>query len=114
MTTADTAADGRGRAPAAKSPDARDDAVNVSMQDAQSAIESTAAQADRKIEGAHAGMAHSVRQAQTRLKRVRTEARQHIREVNESSVDYIRQNPWSAIGISAGIGLLVGVIFRRR
>jgi len=35
------------------------------------------------------------------------------REARESSVDYIRLNPWRAIGISASAALLVGIIVGR-
>jgi len=110
MTNADKAADARNSDAATKFPDAAADAVNDSLDGVKSAIDATAREADRKIEGARAGMAHSVGQAQKGVRAVR----QHVREVNESSVDYIRQNPWRAIGISAGVGLLLGVILGRR
>jgi len=103
MTTADKAADARNGDAATKFPDVAADAVNDSL-------EATAREANRKIDGARASVAHSVGQAQKGVRAVR----QQVREVNESSVDYIRQNPWSAVGISAGIGLLVGVILGRR
>ena len=28
--------------------------------------------------------------------------------------DYVNDNPWRAVGIAAGVGLLLGVIFARR
>jgi ElaB/YqjD/DUF883 family membrane-anchored ribosome-binding protein len=110
MTTADKATDARASDVEAKFSDAPTDAVNDSLEGAKTVIESTAREANGKIEGARASVANSVGQAQKGIRA----ARQHVREVNESSVDYIRQNPWSAIGISAGIGLLVGVILGRR
>jgi ElaB/YqjD/DUF883 family membrane-anchored ribosome-binding protein len=30
------------------------------------------------------------------------------------TIDYIRENPYKAIGIAAGVGLLVGLILKRR
>jgi ElaB/YqjD/DUF883 family membrane-anchored ribosome-binding protein len=65
---------------------------------------------DRKLNAA----TESIRKVQSRVNEARLQVRQQVREVSESSVDYIRQNPWQAIGISAGIGLLVGLLCRRR
>jgi ElaB/YqjD/DUF883 family membrane-anchored ribosome-binding protein len=36
------------------------------------------------------------------------------REVVESADDYVRRNPWQAIAISAGVGLVVGALLARR
>jgi ElaB/YqjD/DUF883 family membrane-anchored ribosome-binding protein len=110
MTNTDKAADVRNGDAATKFPDAAADAVNDSLQGAKTVTDSTAREANRKIDSARAGVANSVEQAQKGVRAVR----QHVREVNESSVDYIRQNPWRAVGISAGVGLLLGIIVGRR
>jgi ElaB/YqjD/DUF883 family membrane-anchored ribosome-binding protein len=65
---------------------------------------------DRRLDSA----TESIRKVQSTVNNARTQVRQQVREVSESSVDYIRQNPWQAISISAGIGLLVGVLCGRR
>ena len=36
------------------------------------------------------------------------------KEVAASTDDYVHQNPWKAVTLSAGVGLLLGVIFSRR
>lgn len=36
------------------------------------------------------------------------------KEMAASTDDYVRQNPWRAVTISAGIGLLLGVLVSRR
>jgi len=86
------------------------DAVNDSLQGAKTVLESTAREANRTLDSARAGVANSVERAQKGVRAVR----QQVREVNESSLDYIRQNPWRAVGISAGVGLLLGIILGRR
>ena len=35
-------------------------------------------------------------------------------EYNKVTVDYIRENPWKALAIAGGIGLLAGLLLRRR
>lgn len=39
-------------------------------------------------------------------------ATEHGRELKERSESYIHQNPWYAIGIALGVGLLVGMLVR--
>ncbi|MBI3303881.1 MAG: DUF883 domain-containing protein, partial [Deltaproteobacteria bacterium] len=34
-------------------------------------------------------------------------------EAAKAADDYVRENPWSAAGIAAGIGLVVGLLLRR-
>lgn len=35
-------------------------------------------------------------------------------DYNENVVGYIRENPWKALAIAGGIGLLAGMLLRRR
>jgi ElaB/YqjD/DUF883 family membrane-anchored ribosome-binding protein len=34
--------------------------------------------------------------------------------VAESADDFVHRNPWEAIGVAAGLGLLIGLFVRRR
>jgi ElaB/YqjD/DUF883 family membrane-anchored ribosome-binding protein len=34
------------------------------------------------------------------------------KECAEIADDYVRENPWSAVGIAAGIGLVLGLLMR--
>ena len=36
------------------------------------------------------------------------------KEVAASTDDYVHQNPWKAVTLSAGVGLLLGLIFAKR
>lgn len=35
------------------------------------------------------------------------------REVAKSTENYVRENPWNAVGIAAGVGLILGMLLRR-
>jgi len=41
-------------------------------------------------------------------------AREHAREMKDKTQHYIKENLWYAIGIAAGVGLLVGMALHRR
>ena len=36
------------------------------------------------------------------------------KEAAKSAEIYVRENPWNAVGIAAGVGLVVGLLMRRR
>lgn len=36
------------------------------------------------------------------------------RQMRHDADGYVRENPWLTIGAAAGVGLLVGLLFRRR
>ena len=38
------------------------------------------------------------------------EARRHLAELQDSTDEYVRANPWQAIGIAAAVGAIVGVL----
>ena len=45
---------------------------------------------------------------------VQTAAIETGKEIAESADDYVKENPWKAVAISAGVGLLVGVLIARK
>lgn len=47
-------------------------------------------------------------------KEVPSVAAAKTKEVAASTDDYVHQNPWKAVTLSAGVGLLLGVIFSKR
>jgi ElaB/YqjD/DUF883 family membrane-anchored ribosome-binding protein len=41
-------------------------------------------------------------------------ARGHAEEVSDATDEYVRENPWAAIGIAAAIGIVIGFVAGRR
>jgi ElaB/YqjD/DUF883 family membrane-anchored ribosome-binding protein len=39
---------------------------------------------------------------------------ERARQAARYTDDYVHENPWNAIGIAAGIGLLLGILMSRR
>jgi ElaB/YqjD/DUF883 family membrane-anchored ribosome-binding protein len=56
----------------------------------------------------------SLRKAKAKLGDMERSAVAKVRKIASESDDYVHENPWTAIGIGAGIGLLLGLLIGRR
>jgi len=84
------------------------------MTDAEALIKATAHHEEAaissvrtKVMDALAGVKETVAEAEVTLEH-------KAKEVMDSSDLLVRKNPWSAVGIAAGVGLLVGLLISRR
>ena len=71
--------------------------------DAEELLKATAGQAGERIEKIRTRAEESVRVARARMKDVGGELDEQVRE-----------NPWTAVGIAAGIGLVLGILLARK
>ena len=82
--------------------------------DAEALLKATAGQAGEKIQEARARAEESLSAARERLTEVEEDALKQARELVTEGEEYVKQNPWAALGIAAGVGLLVGLLLSRR
>ena len=52
--------------------------------------------------------------ARARLKAMQGSAAEMGEEAVKATETYVRDNPWQAIGIAAGVGLVLGLLISRR
>ena len=88
--------------------------LQVVVRDAESLLQATAAQTGEKIEQARARAMESLQKARQRLAGFEKDAVREVREAAEVTDEYVHKNPWQAVGVAAGIGLLVGLLIGRR
>lgn len=81
--------------------------VKVLVNDVEELLKATATQTGEKIAEARV-------RAQAAIANARTAAIEHSRQAVHATDQYVHQNPWTAIGISAGVGLLIGLLISRR
>jgi ElaB/YqjD/DUF883 family membrane-anchored ribosome-binding protein len=55
-----------------------------------------------------------LRTAKTRLADMHGDAMDNAKAAARATDDYVRDNPWQAIGVAASIGFLVGLVVSRR
>ena len=81
--------------------------VKIVMSDIEDLLKATASQTGDKIVEARA-------RAQAAIERARTAAIEHGKVAARTTDQYVQDNPWAAVGVSAVVGLLVGLLIGRR
>jgi ElaB/YqjD/DUF883 family membrane-anchored ribosome-binding protein len=56
----------------------------------------------------------TLKKAEARLGALEKNAVAKARNIAADSDDYVHENPWTAVGIGAGIGLLLGLLIRSK
>jgi ElaB/YqjD/DUF883 family membrane-anchored ribosome-binding protein len=84
------------------------------MSDAEALLRATSTQTGEKIQEVRARAEESLRLARQRLSSIEDEALKRAREVADATDQYVRENPWQSVGVAAGIGLMLGLLLRRR
>jgi ElaB/YqjD/DUF883 family membrane-anchored ribosome-binding protein len=80
--------------------------------DAEELLKATASQAGDKIGVARQKIEQSLVEGKKALADAEKTFVKKSKECAEIADDYVRENPWSAIGIAAGAGLVLGLLIR--
>ena len=88
--------------------------LKVVVADAEELLRATASQAGEKVSAARERIQASLASAKVKL----TEAEQALLEKSKLAAkatdEYVRENPWQAVGVAAAAGLVLGVLISRR
>jgi ElaB/YqjD/DUF883 family membrane-anchored ribosome-binding protein len=84
------------------------------MRDAEALINASADQGSAKMTEARAKIRESLEAAKARVRAAEHAAQQHAADAVHATEDYAKRNPWQAMGIAAGVGLVIGVLLARR
>ena len=88
--------------------------LRLVVSDAEELVKATAGQAGEKVGNARARAEDSIRAAKARIADAGHLAVEQTREAVKAADDYVRENPWTAVGIAAGVGILIGVLINRK
>ena len=81
--------------------------------DAEELLKATTSQAGEKIAVARQRIEQSLIEGKKALADAEQVVIKKSKECAEIADDYVRDNPWSAVGIAAGVGLVLGLLIRR-
>ena len=82
--------------------------------DAEDMLHATADQAGEKVASLRARIQDRLQGARARLREAETVLVDKTRAAARATDVYVHESPWTAIGVAAGVGLLVGLILGRR
>jgi ElaB/YqjD/DUF883 family membrane-anchored ribosome-binding protein len=88
--------------------------MRLVIADAEELLRATANQAGEKIAVARERIQDSLHQAKVKLAEAEAVVSERAKQAARYTDEYVHENPWSAIGIAAGIGLLLGLLMSRR
>jgi len=80
--------------------------------DAEELLKATASQAGDKIGLARQKIEQSLIEGKKALADAEKTLVAKSKEAADIADDYVRENPWSAVGIAGGIGLILGLLIR--
>lgn len=82
--------------------------------DAEDMLSATADQAGEKIANLRARAQERLSDARERLAEAEAVLVEKTKAAAQATDDYVHESPWTAVGIAAGVGVLVGLILGRR
>jgi ElaB/YqjD/DUF883 family membrane-anchored ribosome-binding protein len=88
--------------------------LRLVMADAEELLRATATQAGESVAAARTRVRDSLESARARLGPLGEEAAEQARAAVRAGEDYVRQNPWQAVGIAALAGIALGLLISRR
>ena len=81
--------------------------------DAEELLKATTSQAGEKVTAARQRIEQSLIEGKKALADTEKALIKKSKEYADVADDYVRENPWSAIGIAAGVGVMLGLLIRR-
>lgn len=88
--------------------------VKVLVKDTEELVKATAAQAGEKIVDLRNRAQEAVTNLKPQLAHLESTVISKAKTTATATDAYIHENPWTAIGVSAGIGLVIGLLIGRR
>ena len=82
--------------------------------DAEELLRATAGQAGEKVSAARERIQENLAAAKVRLSAAEEAVVAKTKEAAMATDEYVHENPWQAVGIGAGVGLIIGLLLSRR
>ena len=82
--------------------------------DAEGMLHATAEQAGEQVAGMRASIQERLKGARIRLAEAEATLMAKTRAAARATDAYVHESPWTAVGVAAGVGLLLGLVLSRR
>lgn len=84
------------------------------VRDAEALLKATAGLAGDKVQEVRGRAEGTLQQARERLETLEDDAARAVREMAGTTNKFVHENPWAAVAVAAGAGVLVGLLLSRR
>lgn len=88
--------------------------MKVVVSDAEEILRATAGVAGEKMVDLRERIGERLQEAKLRIADAEAALVDRTKAAAHAADDYVNENPWQAVGIAAGIGLLLGLVIGRR
>jgi ElaB/YqjD/DUF883 family membrane-anchored ribosome-binding protein len=88
--------------------------LKLVVADAEELLRATASQAGEKVSAARERIQASLATAKVKLTDAERVVVDKTKDAAKATDEYVRDNPWQAVGIAAAAGLVLGVLISRR
>lgn len=88
--------------------------LKIVVSDAEELLRATASQAGEKVSAARERIQASLASAKIKLSDAERAALEKAKEAAKATDEFVHEQPWKAVGIAAGVGLLLGLLLGRR
>jgi ElaB/YqjD/DUF883 family membrane-anchored ribosome-binding protein len=82
--------------------------------DAESLLKATAGQSGEAVAAMRAKVGESLAVAKVKLTEVEQLALEKAKAAAAATDEYVHEHPWHAVGVAAGVGLVIGLLIGRR
>ena len=87
--------------------------LRMVVADTEELLRATASQAGDKISAARERIQENLAAAKERLAAAQDVVVAKTKQAAKVTDDYVHENPWKAVGIAAGVGLVIGMLISR-
>jgi ElaB/YqjD/DUF883 family membrane-anchored ribosome-binding protein len=87
--------------------------LRVVVSDAEELLRATASQAGEKVSAARERIQDNLAAAKEHLAVAQKHVAAKTKQAARATDEYVHENPWKAVGIAAGAGLIVGMLISR-
>lgn len=87
--------------------------MRIVVNDAEELLRATAGQAGEKVSAARDRIQANLAAAKTKLEEAERIIMDKTKQAATATDQYVHENPWKAVGVGAGIGLIIGMLISR-
>ena len=87
--------------------------LHLVMTDAEELLRATASHTGEKVSAARERIQESLSATKERLVAAQKQVTEKARQAAKVTDEYVHENPWNAVGMGAGAGLIIGMLISR-